>query len=237
MPTVHIGAQDGQIASTVLMSGDPLRAQFIADRYLQDCVTFNQVRGMTGITGTVGGRRVSVMGHGMGMPSMGIYSYELFKFFDVQNILRVGSCGSLQTGVELRDIVFAMGSCTDSNWQSQYGLAGHFAPIASFGLLEHAVSVARQQGVRFHVGNTVASDLFYSADPDSWKRWASVGVLAMEMETAALYMNAAHLGRNALAMFTVSDHLDTGLFLSAQQRETTLTTMIDIALGVVQRLP
>ncbi len=235
-PTPHIGAAHGEIAETVIMPGDPLRARFLAERYLQDSAVFNAVRAMYGATGTYQGKRVSVMGHGMGMPSIGIYSYELFRFYDVKQIIRVGTCGSAQAGVALRDLVIAMGACTDSNWQAQYGLPGHFAALASFDLLELAVRGARQLAVRFHVGNTASCDAFYSADSAYWKRWAQMGVLALEMEAAALYMNAAHLSRKALTILTVSDQLITGESLSSDERERAVTDMMRVALSVVEAL-
>jgi purine-nucleoside phosphorylase len=232
MATPHIGAEPGAVAETVLMPGDPLRARFVAETHLADPVVFNDVRGMYGATGTYRGARVSVMGHGMGMPSIGIYSYELYRFFDVQRIIRIGSCGAIQPHVAPRDLVLAMTSSTDSNWHHQYGVAGHYAPTASWPLLLAAVRAAEARGLSPHVGGVLASDVFYHHDEQAWQRWAALGVLAIEMEAAALYANAAVLGREALVMLTVSDSLVTGHAMSALERQTTFTDMIEVALEV-----
>jgi len=233
VPTPHIGARDGEIADRVIMAGDPLRAKFMAERFLENPVQYNAVRGMLGFTGTYKGKRVSVQGHGMGMPSIGIYSYELFNFYGVKRIIRTGSAGSINAGVKMGDVVIGMGSCTDSNYASQYGLPGTFAPIADFGLVRAAVEKAEELGVRYKVGNILASDFFYGDDADSWKQWQKMGVLAVEMEAAALYMNAARCGGEALCICTISDSLVTGEACSAEERQTSFTNMMDIAFGII----
>ena len=233
VPTPHIGAREGEIADRVIMAGDPLRAKFMAERFLENLVQYNAVRGMLGFTGTYKGKRVSVQGHGMGMPSIGIYSYELFNFYGVKRIIRTGSAGSINAGVKMGDVVIGMGSCTDSNYASQYGLPGTFAPIADFGLVRAAVEKAEELGVRYKVGNILASDFFYGDDADSWKQWQKMGVLAVEMEAAALYMNAARCGGEALCICTISDSLVTGEACSAEERQTSFTNMMDIAFGII----
>lgn len=233
VPTPHIGAREGEIADRVIMAGDPLRAKFMAERFLENPVQYNAVRGMLGFTGTYKGKRVSVQGHGMGMPSIGIYSYELFNFYGVKRIIRTGSAGSINVGVKMGDVVIGMGSCTDSNYASQYGLPGTFAPIADFGLVRAAVEKAEELGVRYKVGNILASDFFYGDDADSWKQWQKMGVLAVEMEAAALYMNAARCGGEALCICTISDSLVTGEACSAEERQTSFTNMMDIAFGII----
>lgn len=233
VPTPHIGAREGEIADRVIMAGDPLRAKFMAERFLENPVQYNAVRGMLGFTGTYKGKRVSVQGHGMGMPSIGIYSYELFNFYGVKRIIRTGSAGSINAGVKMGDVVIGMGSCTDSNYASQYGLPGTFAPIADFGLVRAAVEKAEELGVRYKVGNILASDFFYGDDADNWKQWQKMGVLAVEMEAAALYMNAARCGGEALCICTISDSLVTGEACSAEERQTSFTNMMDIAFGII----
>lgn len=233
VPTPHIGAREGEIADRVIMAGDPLRAKFMAERFLENPVQYNAVRGMLGFTGTYKGKRVSVQGHGMGMPSIGIYSYELFNFYGVKRIIRTGSAGSINEGVKMGDVVIGMGSCTDSNYASQYRLPGTFAPIADFGLVRAAVEKAVELGVRYKVGNILASDFFYGDDADSWKQWQKMGVLAVEMEAAALYMNAARCGGEALCICTISDSLVTGEACSAEERQTSFTNMMDIAFGII----
>ena len=228
--TPHNQAKKGDIAKTVLMPGDPLRAKFIAETYLENVKCFNTVRNMLGYTGTFEGKEISVMGSGMGIPSIGIYSYELYNFYDVDAIIRIGSAGGIAEGVKLRDVVIGMGACTDSNFASQYRLPGTFAPIADFGLLEKAVALARAQGVNIHVGNLISSDLFYGDYAGSLTDWAKMGVLAVEMEAAGLYMNAARCGKKALAMATVSDLPLTGEATTAEERKTTFTQMMEIAL-------
>ena len=231
-PTPHIGAQPGEIAATVIMAGDPLRAKFMAETYLENPVLFNQVRGMLGYTGTYRGKRISVMGHGMGIPSIGIYTYELFHFYDVQTIIRVGSAGACQPDLKLEDLVLAMGACTDSNYGAQYGLPGTFAPIADYGLLSAAAAECERRQFRFKVGNVLSSDVFYSDHPQTDK-WMKMGVLAVEMEASALYMNAARAGRRALVINTISDHILTDEVTTSEQRRTTFTKMMEVALAIV----
>ena len=230
IPTPHNTAKKGDIAKKVLMPGDPLRAKYIAETYLENPVCFNTVRNMFGYTGTYKGQQVSVMGGGMGMPSMGIYSYELYNFFGVEAIIRVGSAGGMQEKVRLRDIVIGQGACTDSAFSHTFQLPGTFAPLASYRLLEHCVDAAKAAGLTYHVGNLLSSDIFYHDDPDSAARWSKMGVLAVEMESAALYMNAARAGKHALALCTVSDHLLTGEATTAQERQTSFTDMMHLAL-------
>ena len=231
-PTPHIGAKKGEIAPFVIMAGDPLRVQFMAEHYLENPVLFNKVRGMLGYTGTYKGKPVSVMGHGMGIPSISIYTYELFNFYDDKTIVRIGSAGACHKDLKIGDLVLAMGACTDSNYAAQFQLPGTFAPIADYGLLQKAVNNCNSFGYDYMVGNVVSSDVFYSANPQTDK-WMKMGVLAVEMEAAALYMNAAYSGNKALAMFTVSDHLITGEVTTAEQRQTTFTHMMDVALSLV----
>ncbi len=231
-PTPHIGAKYGEIAPTVIMAGDPLRAKFMADNYLENPVLFNNVRSMLGFTGTYKGKRVSVMGHGMGIPSIGIYTYELFNFYDVETIVRIGSTGAIHPDLKIGDLVLAMGACTDSNYGAQFQLPGTFCPIADYDLLVTAVNTCKELGYRYKVGNVVSSDAFYSANPQNDK-WMKMGVLSVEMEAAALYMNAAYAGKRAMSMFTVSDHILTGEATSAEQRQTTFTHMMDVALSLV----
>lgn len=235
-PTPHIGAVPGDFARTVLMPGDPLRAKFIAETYLTDAELMNNVRGVQGYTGLYDGTRVSVMASGMGMPSIGIYSYELYTVYGVENILRVGSAGAIQPYIHLRDIVLGMGACTDSRYADQYRLPGTYAPIAGYRALETCVEQAKSMGLKYHVGNLLSSDRFYSDTEglaDSEKPaalWGKMGVMAVEMEAAALYMNAARLGKNALAICTVSDHLLTGEETTAAERQESFTQMMELAL-------
>ena len=231
MGTPHNNAPQGAFAKTVLMPGDPLRAKYIAETFLENPEPVNNVRGVQGYTGTYKGVRVSVMASGMGCPAIGIYSYELFHFFDVENIIRIGSAGAIHPGLKLRDIVMAQGACTDSNYAHQYNLSGHFAPIASFELLETAVAVAREKGVEPNVGNLYSSDVFYNKAGDTLK-WGEMGVLAVEMESAALYCNAAEAGKRALTICTISDSLVTGEALPPEERQTSFTQMMEIALQV-----
>jgi len=228
--TIHIAAKPGDIAETVLLPGDPLRAKFIAETFLENPVCFNNVRGMLGFTGTYNGKKISVMGTGMGMPSIGIYSYELISAYGCKNLIRIGSCGALQENVGIRDVVLGLGACTNSNYSQQYNLPGSYAPTASFDLIAKAKKAADDLDIPVHVGNILSSDVFYDADKEAWKKWANMGVLAVEMEAAALYMNAAKLGANALAIFTVSDSLVTHEETTSEEREKTLTDMIKIAL-------
>lgn len=233
--TPHIKAAPGDFAKTVLMPGDPKRAEFIAKIFLENAVLVNDVRGIKGFTGEYKGKQVSVMASGMGMPSIGIYSYELFNFFGVENIIRVGSSGALQEFVKVRDIIIGMGASTPSSYGEQFGLTGSFAPIASWELLSSAVEESKRLGARYHVGNLLSSDVFYNADPDFNKKWAQMGILGVEMEAAALYMNAARAGKGALAICTVSDEIFTGIATTADERESSFTEMIEIALNVAAK--
>lgn len=233
MATVHISANKGDIAETVLMPGDPLRAKYIAENFLENTVCYNQVRGMYGFTGTYKGKKVSVQGSGMGMPSIGIYSYELITQFGVKNLIRVGSCGSLQNNVKIRDIILAVSASTNSRYVHNFNLPGDYAPTASFELLMKAWKAAETKKSKVVAGNVLSSDIFYDDDPDIWKEWAKMGVLAVEMEAAALYMNAARLGANALAILTVSDSLVTHEVTTSEEREKTFTDMMEIALEII----
>ena len=230
--TPHIKAAPEDFAKTVLMPGDPKRAEFIAKNFLDDAVLVNDVRGVKGYTGKYKGERVSVMASGMGMPSIGIYSYELYNFFGVENIIRVGSAGSLQPHVKVRDIVIGMSASTPSSYGSQFGLTGTLAPTASWELLRSAVEEAEAVGAKYHVGSLLSSDVFYNADPDFNEKWAKMGVLAVEMEAAALYMNAAYAKKRALAVCTVSDEIFTGIATTSDERESSFTEMMEIALRV-----
>ncbi len=232
VPTPHIEAHEGEIAKTVLMPGDPLRAKFIAENFLTNVKCFNKVRGMLGFTGEYSGKKVSIMGAGMGMPSLGIYTYELFNFYNVENIIRTGSAGTFCKEVPLRSIIAAMGACTDSNYAHQFNLPGTFAPIASYDLLSSAVENAKVNGFHVTVGNVLSSDVFYS-DSSFNEKWTSMGVLAVEMEAAALYMNAAKAKKNALCLLTVSDSLVTGESLSSEERATGFSDMAKLALSLV----
>ena len=229
-PTAHNSAKAGDFAKTVLMPGDPLRAKYIAETYLENPRQVTAVRNMFGYTGTYKGKEISVMGGGMGMPSIGIYSYELFNFYDVDQIIRIGSAGALQDHMKLMDVVIGMGACTDSNYAYQYGLPGPFAPIADYELMNKAIETAKRQGTNVVVGNVVSSDVFYNADPTVNDRWRSMGVLAVEMEAAALYMNAAKAKKKALCMLTISDHIYTGEALCAEDRQLGFGKMMEIAL-------
>ena len=231
-PTPHNQATEGQIAKTVLMPGDPLRAKYVADTYLEDVTCFNQVRNMLGFTGTYKGKPVSVMGSGMGVPSIGIYSYELFNFYDVDNIIRIGTAGGLAPDVRLRDLVIGMGACTDSNYAAQFRMPGTLAPIADFGLLRKAVESAERLGFDYKVGNVLSSDVFYNDDETVNERWASMGVLAVEMESVALYLNAIRARKHALCLLTVSDMPLSGEGLPAEDRQTSFTQMMEVALEV-----
>ena len=235
MSTPHNAAQPGDFAKTVLMPGDPLRAKFIADTFLDGAKLVNNVRGIHGYTGSYRGTPVSVMASGMGMPSIGIYSYELYSHYGVENILRIGSAGAISDKLKLRDVVAAQGACTNSNFAHQYELPGLFAPIADFTLLETAVAVAREMGVEMPVGNLLSSDTFYDAS-NSTMKWAEMGVLAVEMEAAGLYMTAARLGKRALAICSISDSIVTGEELPAEERQTTFTAMMKIALETAVRM-
>ena len=241
-PTPHITATPEDFAKTVLMPGDPLRAKFIAENFLTDAKLVNNVRGIHGYTGTYKGTPVSVMASGMGMPSIGIYSYELFNFFGVDNIIRVGSAGGMNKDIKVRDIIIAQGACTDSNYAHTFNLPGTFAPIADFNLLKTAVKKADELSLSYSVGNILSSDVFYNdfegvpENMTSSALWGKMGVLGVEMEAAALYMNAARSGKSALAILTVSDHLLTGESLSAEERQNSFTDMMTLSLETAVNL-
>lgn len=230
IPTPHITAKLGEIAPTVLMPGDPLRSQFIAETFLDHPVLVNNVRGVQGYTGEWKGVPVTVMASGMGIPAIGIYSWELYSEYGVENILRIGSAGSIQDDLHVMDIVMASGACTDSNFAHQFALPGTFAPIADYTLLRTAVSVAEAKGITPRVGNLLSSDNFYNDGSDGPDPWRKMGVLAIEMESAGLYMNAARLGKRALCICTISDHLYLHENLSAAERQTSFREMMEIAL-------
>ena len=234
--TPHIKAEPSDFAKTVLMPGDPLRSKFIAENFLENARLVNNVRGIQGYTGTYKGTPVSVMASGMGMPSIGIYSYELYNFFGVDNIIRVGSAGGISERVKIRDVIIGMGACTTSNYAVQYGLEGTFAPICDYELMKAAIVEAEKIGASYAVGNILSSDIFYNADPSAREKWTGMGVLGVEMEAAALYMNAAYAGKRALAICTVSDHLLTGEALDADARQNSFTDMMEIALGVAVQM-
>ena len=241
-PTPHNSAKPGDFAKTVLMPGDPLRSKFLAENFLENPVLVNNVRGVQGYTGTYKGVRVSVMASGMGMPAIGIYSHELFNAYGVENIIRVGSAGAIQENIHLYDLVLAQGACTDSNWASQFHLPGTFAPIASYELLSKAVEAAQELGAAYHVGNVNSSDVFYGDHVDVPEGLDSVyglkkmGVMALEMEAAALYMNAARYGKRGLCICTISDHILTGEETTSQERQTAFTTMMKVALEVAVKM-
>ena len=233
LPTPHISAALGEIAKTVIMPGDPLRAKYISDKFLTDVKCFNTVRNMLGFTGLYKGKQVSVMGSGMGNPSIGIYSYELFNFYDVDNIIRVGSAGSINNKVALRDIVIAMGACTNSNYSCQYNLNGFFAPISDYNLLKIAEKCANNLGVNPKIGNVLSNDTLYAGDSENFHApWRAMSVLAVEMEAAGLYMNAAKAGKNALCIVTISDLVFGVDYLSSEEREKGFSSMASIALDV-----
>lgn len=236
MGTVHNAAKQGEIAKVVLMPGDPLRAKRIAEEFLENAVCFNTIRNMFGYTGYYKGKRISVMGSGMGVPSMGIYSYELYTEYDVQAIIRIGSIGGMADSVKLRDVILALGAATSSNYGSQYKLPGTFAPTADYGLLKLAEETAAVFQIPVRVGNVVTSDTFYCDDKQANDAWKKMGILGVEMETAGLYMNAARLGKKALAMFTVSDHVYTMEALSAVERQESFQEMMKIALETAWKI-
>ena len=237
-PTPHINAKPGDFGKTVLMPGDPLRSKFIAENFLENPVLVNNVRGVQGYTGTYKGVKVSVMASGMGMPAIGIYTHELFNGYGVENIIRVGSAGSIQENIKLYDIVLGQGACTDSNWAKQFHLPGTFAPIADFTLLSEAVKAAEANGATYHVGNVNSSDVFYGDHVgvpeglDELYGLKKMGVLALEMESAALYMNAARYGKRALCICTISDEILTGVLATPEERQTAFTGMMKVALDV-----
>ncbi len=229
MSTPHNSAKKGDIAKTVLMPGDPLRAKFIAETYLENPVCYNEVRGMLGFTGTYKGVPVSVQGSGMGMPSMGIYSHELYSEYDVENIIRIGTAGSIADNINLREVIIGVSASTNSNYATQYRLPGTYAPTASWKLIAAAVKAAEEKGCIYHAGNILSSDTFYD-DANSLAEWNKMGVLAIEMESAALYMNAARAGKNALCILTVSDCPLKGLSTTAEERQISFRDMMEIAL-------
>lgn len=231
-PTPHNNANPGDIAKKVLMPGDPLRAKFIADHYLENPILFNDVRNVLGYTGKYKGKDVSVMASGMGMPSMGIYAYELYNFYGVEEIIRIGSAGSLQDDVHVREVVFAMGTNTDSNFINQYGLPGAYAPTCDYSLLARGVKVADNLKVKYHVGNVLSTDMFYSPNKNKAAAWKEMGTIAIEMETAALYAIAAHAKKKALSILTISDHIFLDENTTAEERQNTFNTMMEIALEI-----
>lgn len=234
VPTPHIQALEGEIAETILLPGDPLRAKYIADHFLDDVRQFNATRNMLGYTGYYKGKRVSVMGTGMGCPSIGIYSYELIHFYGCKNLIRVGTAGALSDKLKVRDMVFAMGACTTSNYVRLFELPGDYSCIASYDLLSKAVETAKSMNLSYHVGNVLSSDMFYGPDKSvsGGMTWSDMGVLAVEMEAAALYSNAAAAGANALCIVTISDSVVTGEATTAEERETTFTNMMEVALSL-----
>ncbi|RPF47625.1 purine-nucleoside phosphorylase [Hydrogenoanaerobacterium saccharovorans] len=232
IPTPHIDAKMGDIAQTVLMPGDPLRAKVVADTFLTNVVKYNNTRGMLGFTGEYNGKRISVQGSGMGMPSIGIYSYELYNFYGVENIIRIGSAGAINDDLNIGDLAIGMGACTNSNFAAQYQLPGTFAPIASYELLKKAIENAEKYGLNYKVGNILSSDTFYDDQEDCLLRWKKMGVLAVEMEAAALYMNAARAGKNALCILTISDCPFKGLATTAEERQNSFTNMMKVALDL-----
>ena len=232
MTTAHNSAKKGDIAETILLPGDPLRAKFIAENFLEDVTQFNGVRNMFGYTGTYNGKRVSVMGTGMGCASIGIYSYELIHFYGVKNLIRIGSCGAMDPNLNLYDIVLGIGSSTDTNYAHQYNLPGTYSATASFDLLSKAKQIADENNIKTVVGNILSSDIFYNAEPEAWKKWAKMGILAAEMESFALYCNAAVAGVNALTILTVSDSIVNHQETTPEEREKGFTNMMKIALGL-----
>lgn len=234
IPTPHIGAEVKDFAKTVIMPGDPLRAKFISENFLTNVKCINTVRNMLGFTGTYKDKKVSVMGSGMGMPSMGIYSYELYNFFGVESIIRIGTAGAISDDVNLWDVILGMGACTNSNYALQYKLPGTFAPIADFDLLSRTFSIAQRKNLNIKVGNILSSDTFYSDDNDAMLRWKKMGVLAVEMEAAALYMNAARASKKALCILTISDCIFKSGELTAQEMQETLVDMINLALETAE---
>lgn len=236
VPTPHIAALPGEVAETVLLPGDPLRAKRIAETFLEEVHCFNEVRNMLGFTGLYRGKRVSVMGTGMGCPSMGIYAYELIHFYGVKQLLRIGTAGAIQESIGLRDLVLAEGASTNSNFPALFELPGTFAPLADFSLLSRAAACAARRNRRVSVGAVLTSDMFYgpAESAESVEKWRNMGVLAVEMETAALYATAASLGAKALSVLTVSDHLLTGESLSAEEREAGFSAMAELALSLAE---
>lgn len=232
MSTAHNNAKEGDFAKTVLMPGDPLRAKFIADNFLTDVVQVNSVRNMFGYTGYYKGKRVSVMGSGMGMPSIGIYSYELYAFYGVEKIIRIGTCGAYAPECKVFDLIIAQGACTNSSWSHQYALPGTFSAISDFEMLKDAYDIAKENNMNVHVGNILSSDIFYNDQPEVWKKWAKMGCLGVEMESYALYSNAAYLNKKALCILTVSDSFITHEETTPEQRQTSFKDMMKVALEV-----
>ena len=232
--SIHIGAKEGEIAKTVLMAGDPLRAKFVAEKFLTGAVCYNSVRGMLGFTGKYKGRRISVQGSGMGIPSIAIYANELISSYGVKNLIRIGSCGSMQPGVKLYDIILAMGASTDSSYNKLVFNGADYSPLADFSLLQSAYETAKKMGVEVKVGNILATDVFYGENPDAWKLWAKYNVLAVEMETTALYTIAARFNVRALTILTVSDSLVTHEATTSEEREKNFTKMAEIALEITE---
>lgn len=232
MSTPHNKANKGEIAKTVLMPGDPLRAKYLAQTYLEDVKQFNTVRNMFGYTGYYKGKKVSIMGSGMGQPSIGIYSWELYDQYGVEAIIRIGSCGTIQEDIHLRDIIIVQGACTDGRYAHQFELPGTYSAISSYSLLEKAVEKAKEKKSIYHVGNVIASDLFYHADKDSHLKWARMGCLGVEMESYALFCNAAYFKKKALTLLTVSDSLVSNEVTTSEEREKTFTEMMEIALEI-----
>lgn len=235
-PTPHINATPDDFGKTVLMPGDPLRSQFIAENFLENAKLVNNVRGVQGYTGTYNGTKVSVMASGMGMPSIGIYSYELFNFFGVDNIIRIGTAGSIHNDVNVRDIVFAMGASYNGNYARQYNIPGTYSAIADYNILRTAVETAEEMNAKYHVGNVLSSDTFYDDQADANAYWQKMGIVCIEMETAALYMNAARAGKRALGLFTVSDHILKNEATSAEERQKSFTKMMELALKTAEKL-
>jgi purine-nucleoside phosphorylase len=232
--STHINAPEGAIADSVLLPGDPLRAKFIAENFLTDAKCYNEVRGMYGFTGTYKGKKVSVQGTGMGQPSLSIYVNELFQFYGVQKAIRVGTCGAVRKDIALREVILAQGACSDSGLNTMRFNGLHYAPIADFDLLKNAYEASVAKGLKTNVGNIVSSDMFY--DPKSnWKLWAEYGAMGVEMEAAELYTLAAKFNRKALAVLTVSDHILLGGETTAEERQTTFTNMIEIALEAITK--
>ena len=233
MPTPHIEAKDGEIAESILLPGDPLRAKYIADNFLTDVFQFNRVRNMLGFTGNYKGKRVSVMGSGMGMPSIGIYSYELIKFYGVKKLIRVGSAGSVQEDIKIKDLVIAQAASTNSNFSKQFKLRGEISAISDYELLSKAVDRAEELNLPHHVGNIMSSDTFYDFEKGSWKKWAKMGVACLEMEAYALFLTATLLKAKALTICTISDSLVTGESMDHVDRETALGDMIILSLDII----
>ncbi len=232
--SIHIGAKEGEIAKTILLPGDPLRAKFIADNFLEDSVCYNEIRGMYGFTGTYKGKRVSVQGTGMGLPSLSIYVNELITSYGVENLVRIGSCGGLKEDVEVRDLILAMSASTNSKINELRFNGTDYAPCASWKLLKKAYDIAESKGLDVKVGNIMSTDVFYNDDPEAWKLWAKFGILAVEMESAELYTLAAKFGVHALSILTVSDSLVSGIETTAKEREKTFTDMMEIALELAE---